>query len=54
MIRQKRGRPIGLKDSALRKRRNEQLSSCHPEEARNAREEVSLEEVHNTAEEIMV
>lgn len=54
-IRQKRGRPIGSKDSAPRKRRNERSSSCPPEEARNPlEEEVSPEEARNAPEEVMV
>ena len=44
-IRQKHGRPIGSKDSAPRKRRNEQSSSCPPEEARNPPEEVMVKSV---------
>ena len=43
VTRQKHGRPIGSKDSAPRKKRNERLSSCPLEEARNAPEEVSSE-----------
>ena len=53
-IRQKRGRPIGSKDLAPRKRRNEQSSSCPPEEARNSPKEVPPEEARNALEEFMV
>ncbi|XXG41729.1 hypothetical protein AAC387_Pa01g2135 [Persea americana] len=54
MIRHKRGRLIGSKDSALWKRRNEESSSCPLEEARNAPEEVPPEEAHNTPEDVMI
>ena len=52
-IRQKRGRPIGSKGLASWRRRNEQSSSCPPEEARNAPEEVPPKEVRNTPDEVM-
>ena len=51
---QKRGRPIGSKDLALRKRRNKQSSSYPLEEARNAPEEVTPEEAYNAPEEVIV
>ena len=44
-IRQKRGKPIGSKDSAPRKRRNEQSSSYPLKEAHNAPEEVMAKSV---------
>ena len=53
-IRQKRDRPISLKDSTPRKKRNEQSSSCPPEDARNPPEEVPPEEARNALEEFMV
>ncbi|RWR91240.1 Protein kinase domain-containing protein [Cinnamomum micranthum f. kanehirae] len=46
-------RPIGLKDSVSRKRRNEQYSSsCLPEETRNTPEEDLPEEASNPLEEV--
>ena len=53
-IRQKRGRPIGSKDSASRKMKNEQSSSCPPKEVHNPPKEVPPEEARNAPEKVMI